>query len=90
MTENEQQNLEIERLKIELGVHKTEMVREISQINVKIDKVLEAMALQSENMRPVTETYQTISYLGKWGMKVLVVISIIVGIVISIIKLYKS
>ncbi len=89
MTENEQQNLEIERLKIELGVHKTDMIREISQINVKMDQILTAMNTQSLVMKPITETYQTISYLGKWGMKSLVALSIIIGLVISIIKFYK-
>lgn len=40
-------------------------------------------------LRPISETYQTVTMLSKWVSSILVLISIIIGIILGITKLNK-
>ncbi len=40
-------------------------------------------------LRPIAETYTTVTTLGKWGMAVMVFISILIGIVLGARNLLK-
>lgn len=37
-----------------------------------------------ELLRPISETYRTVSSLGKWGMAAAVFVSILIGIIIGL------
>lgn len=40
-----------------------------------------------ETLKPISEAFTSVSMLGKWGMGLLITISVLVGIVISILKI---
>lgn len=56
-----------------------------SEINVILKK-LEDIEL---TLKPIAETYHTVSSLGKWSMAIMVFISVVLGILIGIKNLLK-
>lgn len=41
-------------------------------------------------LKPISETYQTISVLGRWGSAVLVAISILIGVVLGFREYFRG
>ena len=42
-----------------------------------------------EILKPISETYRTVTRVGKWGMAVLILISVIIGIVSGLKNIFK-
>lgn len=40
-----------------------------------------------ETLKPISEAFTSVSMLGRWGMGLLVTVSVLVGIIISILKI---
>lgn len=74
-TEDKLQEYEIQELKERLKKKEEMLDNEISEIK--------------EMMKPLLETYTVAVYLGKWLMGTLVFISILLGIILAVQKLWK-
>ncbi len=75
MTDDKLQNYEIEELKARLKEKEERLDKEIGEIK--------------EILEPLVETYKVATVLGKWVMGTLVFISILLGIVLAVQKLWK-
>lgn len=52
--------------------------------NTELGKLRDDIQEIKDILKPIAETYRTASTLGKWGMGVLVLISVVLGILLAI------
>lgn len=49
-----------------------------------IQLILDKLSKLEDTLKPIAETYQTVTRLGKWAMAGLVLVSVIIGILLGI------
>lgn len=81
----------------EIELHKNPSpatIKMIDDLNTKINNHSKSSELRHREimgiLKPIAETYNGISFLGKWGKQSIIVISIIIGVVASFIAIIKS
>ena len=57
--------------------------------NERFEEINSTLKDIRDGLKPITDIFTSVSLLGKWGMGLIVFISIIVGIVVAIVGLFK-
>lgn len=69
-------------LEEKLKDHEETDKRNFDDLNKRFDTL-------QEILKPISETYRTVTRVGKWGMAVLILISVIIGIVSGLKNIFK-
>lgn len=69
-------------LEEKLKDHEETDKRNFDDLNKRFDTL-------EEILKPISETYRTVTRVGKWGMAVLILISVIIGIVSGLKNIFK-